>query len=142
MQVTATMGADVPLREVGAHAQRVEALGYDMLSVPEAAHEGTLTAFAALANTTRLRVGTGVLVAFARSPMLAAHAAWDLHVDESVAGRCEVRDNLGDEPKRLRSARRVEEIDVRVLHQRPGVGHGQGVVAGVQQQLPAQGGDG
>ena len=78
MQVTATMGADVPLREVGAHAQRVEALGYDMLSVPEAAHEGTLTAFAALANTTRLRVGTGVLVAFARSPMLAAQAAWDL----------------------------------------------------------------
>jgi len=78
MQVTATMGADVPLREVGAHAQRVEALGYDMLSVPEAAHEGTLSAFAALASTTRLRVGTGVLVAFARSPMLAAQAAWDL----------------------------------------------------------------
>ena len=78
MQVTATMGANVPLRDVGPHAQRVESLGYDMLSVPEAVHEGTLTALAALASTTRLRVGTGVLVAFARSPMLAAQAAWDL----------------------------------------------------------------
>jgi len=78
MQVTATMGANVPLRDVGAHAQRVESLGYDMLSVPEAVHEGTLTALAALAPTTHLRVGTGVLVAFARSPMLTAQAAWDL----------------------------------------------------------------
>ena len=78
MQVTAAMGADVPLRDVAVHAQRVEALGYDTLSVPEATHEGTLAAFAALAATTTLRVSTGVLVAFARSPMILAQAAWDL----------------------------------------------------------------
>jgi probable F420-dependent oxidoreductase len=78
LKVTATMGADLALRDVGAHARRVEALGYDMLSVPEARHEGTLAAFAALASTSTIRVGTGVLVAFARSPMLAAQAAWDL----------------------------------------------------------------
>ncbi|MCA9511025.1 MAG: TIGR03617 family F420-dependent LLM class oxidoreductase [Myxococcales bacterium] len=78
MQVTATMGADVPLAEIPAYAKRVEALGYDALSVPEARHEGVLTALLALEHTTRLRVGTGVLVAFARSPMLAAQAAWDL----------------------------------------------------------------
>jgi probable F420-dependent oxidoreductase len=78
VKVTASMGADVPLRQVREHAQRVESLGYHALSVPEAQHEGTLTALLALEHTTRLRVGTGVLVAFARSPMLAAQAAWDL----------------------------------------------------------------
>ena len=72
------MGPDVRLRDVAAHARRVESLGYDALSVPEAKHEGTLAAFAALAATSRLRVHTGVLVAFARSPMLAAQAARDL----------------------------------------------------------------
>ena len=72
------MGSDFRLGDVAAHARRVESLGYDALSVPEAKHEGTLAAFAALAATSRLRVNTGVLVAFARSPMLAAQAAWDL----------------------------------------------------------------
>ena len=78
LKVTATMGADVKLRDVGPHAARVESLGYDMLSVAEAVHDGMLSAMAALSATTRLRVGQGVLVAFARSPMLAAQGAWDL----------------------------------------------------------------
>lgn len=78
MKVIATMGVDVSLAEVPAHARRVETLGYDALSVPEAQHEGTLTALLALEHTTRLRVATAVLVAFARSPMLVAQAAWDL----------------------------------------------------------------
>lgn len=78
MKVVASMGVDVRLRDVPSHAQRVERLGYDSLSVPEAQHEGTLSALMALEHTTRLCVGTGVLVAFARSPMLAAQAAWDL----------------------------------------------------------------
>ena len=78
MQVIATMGVDVPLAAVADHARRVERLGYHALSVPEAQHDGTLTALLALEHTTRLRVSTAVLVAFARSPMLAAQAAWDL----------------------------------------------------------------
>jgi probable F420-dependent oxidoreductase len=78
LKVTATLGADVKLRDVGPHAQRVESLGYDMLSVAEAVHDGMLSAMAALGATTTLRVGQGVLVAFARSPMLAAQGAWDL----------------------------------------------------------------
>ena len=64
MKVVASMRPDVCLRDVAAHARRVESLGYDALSVPEAKHEGTLAAFAALAATSRLRVNTGVLVAF------------------------------------------------------------------------------
>lgn len=78
LKVTATMGANVPLRDVVPHAQRVEALDYDTLSVAEAVHDGMLSAMAALGATTRLRVSQGVLVAFARSPMLAAQGAWDL----------------------------------------------------------------
>ena len=77
LKVTATMGANVPLRDVVTHAKRVEGLGYDTLSVAEAVHDGMLSAMAALGATTRLRVSQGVLVAFARSPMLAAQGAWD-----------------------------------------------------------------
>lgn len=78
LKVTATMGADVKLRDVVTHAARVESLGYDTLSVAEAVHDGMLSAMAALGATSTLRVSQGVLVAFARSPMLAAQGAWDL----------------------------------------------------------------
>ncbi len=67
-----------PLREAGAHAQRAERLGYDGLSVPEAVHDGMLVALLCLEHTTRLRVATAAIVAFARSPMLTAQGAWDL----------------------------------------------------------------
>lgn len=95
MQVVASMQPDVRLVDVAAHARRVEGLGYDALSVPEAQHEGTLTALLALEHTTRLRVVTGVLVAFARSPMLAAQAAWDLQ--DLSGGRFEL--GLGTQVK-------------------------------------------
>lgn len=64
--------------DIGAHAQRVEAMGYDGLFVPDAVHDGFLLAALALAATSRLRVGISVLVAFPRSPMNVALAAWDL----------------------------------------------------------------
>ena len=51
LKVTATMGANVPLREVVTHAQRVESLGYDTLSVAEAVHDGMLSSMAALGAT-------------------------------------------------------------------------------------------
>jgi len=41
-------------------------------------HDGLLAAALALEHTTELRVATSVLVAFPRSPMVVAHAAWDL----------------------------------------------------------------
>jgi len=77
-RVYATMDQRMPLSRVAAHARRAEALGYDGLNVPEAVHDGLLAAGAALAATTRLHVATSVLVAFPRSPMAVAHAAWDL----------------------------------------------------------------
>ena len=83
MEVWASMDQRMTLGEVPAHAQRAEALGYAGLNVPDAVHDGLLLAQAALAATTRLRVATSVLVAFPRSPMNVAHAAWDL---ASVSG--------------------------------------------------------
>ena len=87
-RVYATMDQRLPLSRVAGHARRAEALGYDGLAVPEAVHDGLAAATAALLATTRLRVATSVLVAFPRSPMSVAHAAWDLQ--EASAGRFEL----------------------------------------------------
>lgn len=78
MRVYATMPQDLRPADVAAYARRVEALGYDGLHVPDAVHDGLLRAHAALLATDRLTVATSVLVAFPRSPMTVAHAAWDL----------------------------------------------------------------
>jgi probable F420-dependent oxidoreductase len=68
----------MPLAAVAGHAQRAERLGCDGLVVPEAVYDAIPAATLALAATTRLRVATGVVVAFARSPMLLAQDAWAL----------------------------------------------------------------
>jgi probable F420-dependent oxidoreductase len=78
MRVVATMDQRLPLADVAAHAQRAERLGYDLLHVPEAVHDGFLVSLRALEHTTRLRVATSVALAFPRSPMTTAYAAWDL----------------------------------------------------------------
>ena len=78
MEIWASKPRDMPPKEVGAYARRAEALGYDGLTVSEGVHDGSLNAWAALAATSRLRVAVSVYVAFARSPMALAYAAWDL----------------------------------------------------------------
>jgi probable F420-dependent oxidoreductase len=85
MDVFATMDQRLPLRDVAAHAQRAERLGYSGLHVPEAVHDGLLMALRALEHTTSLRVATSVLLAFPRSPMTTAIAAWDLAALSDVA---------------------------------------------------------
>lgn len=77
-QVFAATPEDMGPGEIGAHAARAEAMGFDGLQVPDAIHDGLLLAAMALAATERLIVGTAVLVAFPRSPMITAVAAWDL----------------------------------------------------------------
>jgi len=68
----------MPLAAVPTFAQRAERLGCDGLVVPEAVYDAIPAATLALAATQRLRVATGVVVAFARSPMLLAQDAWAL----------------------------------------------------------------
>jgi probable F420-dependent oxidoreductase len=65
-------------RAVAPAARAAEAAGYDAITMPEIAHDPfTPLAFAALA-TERIGIGTGIAVAFARSPMVVANLAWDL----------------------------------------------------------------
>jgi probable F420-dependent oxidoreductase len=77
-KVYATTPENMNPGDIAAHAQRAEAMGYDGLNVPDALHDGFLLSAMALNATERLKVGTGVLVAFPRSPMMVAIAAWDL----------------------------------------------------------------
>jgi probable F420-dependent oxidoreductase len=77
-QVFASTPEDMGPGAIGAHAARAEAMGFDGLQVPDAIHDGLLLAALALNATASLIVGTAVLVAFPRSPMITAIAAWDL----------------------------------------------------------------
>lgn len=77
-KVYATTPENMSPGDIAAHAQRAEAAGYDGLNVPDALHDGFLLSAMALNATTTLKVGTGVLVAFPRSPMMVAIATWDL----------------------------------------------------------------
>jgi len=77
-QVFANCPEDMGPGEIGPRAARAEAMGYDGLQVPDAVHDGLILSAMALNATRHLLVGTGVLLAFPRSPMITAIAAWDL----------------------------------------------------------------
>ena len=77
-EIFAATPENLGLDSIGGLARRVEAMGYDGLFVSDAVHDGLLLAGQALAATSRIRVGISVLVAFPRSPMNVALAAWDL----------------------------------------------------------------
>lgn len=87
-QVFASTPEDMGPGAIGRHAARAEAMGFDGLQVPDAIHDGLLLAALALNATSSLIVGTAVLVAFPRSPMITAIAAWDLQA--MSGGRFEV----------------------------------------------------
>lgn len=59
-------------------AAAAEAAGYHAGWFPETRSDPLLVAAAASASTRRLRLGTAVTVAFARSPYVTAQAAWEL----------------------------------------------------------------
>ena len=59
-------------------AQRAERLGYDVMTNGERDHIGFFPPLLAAEHTTKLKVATNVAIAFARSPMTTAYAAWNL----------------------------------------------------------------
>jgi probable F420-dependent oxidoreductase len=59
-------------------ARQAEGLGFAALWVGESAHNPFIGLALAATATERIGLGTDVAVAFARSPMLTAYAAWDL----------------------------------------------------------------
>ncbi|MGW0041838.1 TIGR03617 family F420-dependent LLM class oxidoreductase [Rhodococcus sp. NPDC003348] len=78
MRVYANTDPRLGLAEIGAHARRVEAMGYDGMHVSETVHDPFLLALQALQATSRIVVRTSVALAFVRSPVLTAYTAWDL----------------------------------------------------------------
>ncbi|RMD85078.1 MAG: TIGR03617 family F420-dependent LLM class oxidoreductase [Candidatus Dadabacteria bacterium] len=60
-------------------ARRLEDLGFDLIIAPETAgHDPFFPLVVAAEHTRRIRLATGVAVAFPRSPMVVAQMAWDL----------------------------------------------------------------
>jgi probable F420-dependent oxidoreductase len=78
MEVWAGLPADVPLADVPAIARRAEALGFDGVHVAETFHDAFILSHLVISATTRVKVRTSVALAFPRSPMITAYAAWDL----------------------------------------------------------------
>lgn len=58
--------------------RQVEAMGFDGLWTAEAQHNPFLPLTLAASSTQRIALGTGIAVAFPRSPMVTAQIAWDL----------------------------------------------------------------
>ena len=59
-------------------SQRMEALGFDGVTTPEAGHDPYLPIPLIAEHTEKIRIGTNVAIAFPRSPMVTAQIAWDL----------------------------------------------------------------
>jgi probable F420-dependent oxidoreductase len=66
------------LRALGGEAAAYERLGIDGLWSYETAHDPFLPLLAAAESTLRVSLGTGIAVAFGRSPFAMAQTAWDL----------------------------------------------------------------
>jgi len=100
MQVFAAMSPELPLTQVPAYARRIERLGFDGLHIAETTHDSLAVALLAAEHTERLIIRTAVTLAFVRSPMLTAYAAWDVQTFSN--GRFElglgtqIRQNIED----------------------------------------------
>ena len=78
MKLDATIGFATDLKEVSALARAAEVIGFDAIWTSETQHDPFLPLTHVAALTARLRFGTAVAIAFARSPLIVAHTAWDL----------------------------------------------------------------
>jgi len=86
LSLTVPPSGDLPSAALAALAQRAEALGYHALWVPESWGRDAFTLLARVAAaTSTLRLGTGVVNVFSRSPALIAQSAASL--DEISGGR-------------------------------------------------------
>lgn len=96
-----------PLDTLGAVARRAEAAGFESLWVPETARTAYVASAIVLANTTTARVGTGIALAFPRSPVITAMTARDLA--EMSGGRFIL--GLGSQVKRVNELRYATPFD-------------------------------
>jgi probable F420-dependent oxidoreductase len=73
-------GLSFGLDDVGADARELELAGYDGAWSAETGHDPLLIVAGAATTTTTLELGTGIVVAFARSPMITATMANDVQL--------------------------------------------------------------
>jgi probable F420-dependent oxidoreductase len=66
------------IADIAAAAKRMEELGFDGVTAPEAGHDPYLPLAIAAEHTSRVQLATNVAIAFPRSPMVTAQLAWDL----------------------------------------------------------------
>jgi probable F420-dependent oxidoreductase len=66
------------LGDIGARAREIEAMGYDGVLTAETGHDALLPIALAAEHTEHVELGTGIVVAFARTPMVLAYTANDL----------------------------------------------------------------
>src|SRR5881394_3206904 len=66
------------LSDIGPRARELEEMGYDGLLTAETGHDAFLPIALAAEHTERIELGTGIAVAFARTPMVLAYTANDL----------------------------------------------------------------
>jgi len=78
MEIDCFFPDGLPLGEAAAAARAVEEAGFAGMWVTETRHNPFLTCGAALGATEWIEAGPGIAVAFPRSPMVTAQAAWDL----------------------------------------------------------------
>ena len=77
MKIDAAL-TSVNLKEMPTVAQAAEAMGFDGVWTSETQHEAFLPLPLVAEHTQRIQFGTAIAVAFARSPTILAHIAWDL----------------------------------------------------------------
>ena len=66
------------LKRISTTAKSAESLGFDGLWTSETKHDSFLPLAIAADATENIKLGTSVAIAFSRSPMVVAQAAWDL----------------------------------------------------------------
>jgi probable F420-dependent oxidoreductase len=78
MEIIASAPAQMGLSEIAEWAARMERIGFDVIHIAETIHDPFTIAAMALTHTKKLTVRTSMVLAFPRSPMIVAYAAWDL----------------------------------------------------------------
>jgi probable F420-dependent oxidoreductase len=66
------------LRQIPATVRAIESAGYDGITTLENRHDPFMPLAVAAVNSERLTLGTGIAIAFSRSPMTVANVGWDL----------------------------------------------------------------
>jgi probable F420-dependent oxidoreductase len=78
MKFDTSIGFGADLKDVPTIARAAESIGFDALWSSETQHDPFLPLALIAEHTQRIHFGTAVAIAFARSPIVLAHTAWDL----------------------------------------------------------------